>query len=611
MKPRVSVLAFVSRNFPALAIAALFAGAVAIVHGRRAAEAPPGVKTLRIGHWQLEAGVRDAFRELAAEYGRLHPDVRIVQDAIPESTYGQWMTTQLMGGTAPDMIQCGLGVPPHLMLQYFNRYMVPLSRYASQPNPHNKGTDLEGIPLQSTYKDGMINSYIPELQQYMLIPLSQFGVRIFYNRNLLRKLTGRESPPADFRAFLDVCRQIRSQADASGQPYTPISGSKYHIGMWESFMGDPLTFPLHRVADFNRDAFVGSDELYVAFKAGRLNFDHPAIVAKFRMLRAITEQFQPGFTGLGRDEAVFLFAQQRAVFITTGTWDARGLQEQAEGEFEVGVMDFPMPARDDSEFGAVIEGPIYERPSAGFAFAVTRTCKYPEVAADFLLFLASQRQNEKLNRIIGWIPAIRGADLDPLLRAFEPHLQGVYGCLNLYLGGETWLRWQQQFALFQVQRIDYAGLVASFQPFYLERGLTDFLEQQKDWRRALQGKEQFLAGLRARGMLGEGPARDMAWLRYRVAVSGGITPEIDHARQMQFVRGEIELPGQAPYEHSPETLARVRERLRAKRPRRRRARRPCRGSMALEGRAPASPRVLRLPSSSVHSLLRKEHHGSP
>ena len=47
-----------------------------------------------------------------------------VQDAIPEMVYGQWKTTQLMGGTAPDMIECGLGIPYHLLVQYYNRQLI-------------------------------------------------------------------------------------------------------------------------------------------------------------------------------------------------------------------------------------------------------------------------------------------------------------------------------------------------------------------------------------------------------------------------------------------------------------------------------------------------------
>jgi ABC-type glycerol-3-phosphate transport system substrate-binding protein len=72
---------------------------------RRREAAAVDTVTIRIAHWQLEAGAREGLAEAAAEYEKLHPHVRIIQEAIPESTYGQWMSTQLMGGTAPDIVR--------------------------------------------------------------------------------------------------------------------------------------------------------------------------------------------------------------------------------------------------------------------------------------------------------------------------------------------------------------------------------------------------------------------------------------------------------------------------------------------------------------------------
>ena len=42
-----------------------------------------GAVTLRIGHWLMHAGMREAFDEAAREYERLHPDVKVEQIAVP------------------------------------------------------------------------------------------------------------------------------------------------------------------------------------------------------------------------------------------------------------------------------------------------------------------------------------------------------------------------------------------------------------------------------------------------------------------------------------------------------------------------------------------------
>ncbi|MFH0881288.1 MAG: ABC transporter substrate-binding protein [Lentisphaerota bacterium] len=553
---------FLRTYFALIVVLATFAWAGLMIAVYRNKQTPPGAIVLRIGHWQLEASVRDAINIMAEDYRKIHPNVYIVQDAIPESVFGQWVSTQLMGGTAPDILQVGGGLPANIWLSYYNRYFMPLSRDVYRPNPYNKGTGLEATQLRQTYKDGMRTAYVDEMQEYISIPLSQFGVRIFYNKDLLKKLTGLDEPPHEYRAFLEACKKIGSQTNTAGQFYTPIAGSAYHFSMWEPMMFDPMTYGVIRRADFNRDAFVGNDEMYVAFKTGRVDFNFPPIAAKFRMMREITDQFQAGYTGLTRDEAVFLFAQQKAVFMTTGTWDARSLQQQAEGQFEVGVMDFPLPTKDDPYYGKIVEGPVYETPGSGFRFGITRTSQHPDIALDFMLFMASQASNEKLNRIIGWIPCIIGTKMDPFLEAFAPHLQGVYGAVNLWLGGETATKWVQMSSLYQVNQISYEDMAKEFQPFYIKQGMKDFQEQQRDWRRGMVQNERFLSSIRARALMAQGDESTSAWVKYRALTTARqVWSELTHSRQIKLIEKGPDLTAVGPYEYSPEVMEKIRARI--------------------------------------------------
>ena len=308
------VFTFIREKFALIVVIAVFVWASAMIAMYRNRQAPAGATVLRIGHWQLEASVRDALNEMARRYRELHPDVYIIQDAIPESVYGQWVSTQLMGGTAPDMVQVGAMLPANIWLSYYNRYFVALSREVNRPNPHNRGTELESTPLRSTYKDGMRTSYVDEMQEYMSVPLSMFGVRIFYNRDLLKKLTGSDEAPHEYRAFLAACAKIAGQKDPQGNNYIAIAGSGHHFGMWDSMMFDPLTYGAVRKADFNRDAFVGNDELYWrSRRAARLKF--PPFEAKFRMLREVTDFFRLRGSHATRPSST---AQQKAVFMITG-----------------------------------------------------------------------------------------------------------------------------------------------------------------------------------------------------------------------------------------------------------------------------------------------------
>ena len=548
--------------FAPIVILSAFTWSALAIYTARRKEVPPGTKiVLRIGHWQLEAGVRDALNVMAAKYHELHPDVTVVQDPIPEGTYGTWLTTQLMGGTAPDMLEPGQVLHP-ILVGYFIRYFLPITAAVDRPNPYNAGTEFAGVAWRKTFKDGMRNSYIDETQEFMTVPLSQFGVRVFYNKTLLKKLTGRAAPPHEFREFLALCDQIHLQQNEHGQTYIPIAGSVYHFNLWVELLAAPLTFGAVRQLDFNRDSTVSMDEFYIGLQTGRINFNFPPFAARFQLTRLLAHEFQTGWTGLSRDEAVFLFAQQRAVFITTGTWDAGGLREQAAGEFEVDVMDFPRPTKSDPEFGAVFEGPAYERPAGNFPFVITRTCQHPEVALDFLQFLTSQRGNEQLNHIIGWIPSVSGAKLRPELEAFVPHLEGVYGAMPTSIGGDTAIKWQQLVALFNVEQLDYRNLTETYRAYYDQRAPEEYAELQRNQRRSVGNDDQFVAGVRARALAATGPDAQRWWAQYRSLTATRVLFRNLNALFLDelLTAGPVS-NATAPYALSPTALANVRARL--------------------------------------------------
>ncbi len=557
---------FFRAYFALIVVVLTFAWSAFAIATYRAGQAPEGAITIRLGHWQLEASVRDAIEAMAKEYReKVNPRVYLVQDAIPEGTYGQWVSTQLMGGTAPDILQVGQMLPANIWFSYFQRYFVPLGKFVERENSYNKGTEFEGVPLRKTYKDGMKTAYVDEMQEYMSIPLAQFGSRVFYNRDLLRRLTGLEEPPEDYRGFLAVCEKIRVQKDEQGKNFIPIAGSGYHFGMMGGLMWETLTYRGIEKADFNRDGSVGNNEQFVAFRTGRMGFDFLPYRARFQMIRDLTPFFQSGYTGLTRDEAVFLFAQQKAVFMATGTWDARSLQQQAQGQFEVGIMKYPYPSPDDPFYGPVAPARPREQVGSGFQFGITRTSKHQDIALDFLLFMASKAGNQQLNAIIGWIPAIQHTETDPLLRAFEPNIVGTYGAMSFTLGGETAIRWNQLHALFQVGQIDYDKFAKEYLPFYLERGLMDYKEQSRDWRRGMHRNELFLAGIRARALFGVGGGEaNTEWIRYRsLTANRQVWAEIDRARQMDLMEKGVATDAVGPYEYSPAVMEKIKARIAA------------------------------------------------
>jgi raffinose/stachyose/melibiose transport system substrate-binding protein len=573
----------VLRGLPLILIAAAFLWSVATIVLRRTQEAPAGVVTLRIGHWQLETGVREAFRQLGADFAALpevqarYGKVQILQDAIPDSSYGQWLTSQMMGETAPDLVEMGM-LPDPILRSYESRYFLPLNALAAAPNPFNKGTPLEGLPLRETFSDGMRSGYAEELQSYTKVPLSRFTSRIFYNRTLLEKLTGKGEVPRDLGAFVALCREISQKTEArSGQRYIPIASSSWHLPHWLGNIAEPLTYPNVFVADYSRDGEVGSDEIFAAIDAGRMHLTDPPWEARFEVTRELTAEFNPGFAGIGRDEALFLFAQQKAVFISTGIWDVSSLQDQARGKFEVGIADFPRPSAGDPALERFALGPLYDPAWAAFPFGVYRLSKHPELAEDFLRYLASARGNEKLNQIVGWIPVISGARIPASLARFAPVDQGIFAAGSLTLGGDTLNAYTRAFSEFLTNPgYSYNDFLRDFLPAYRRLGRLDWDEMQRDYRRGEAPTERTLAAMRGQALLesalSKAPEAPSAtqfststpWLTYRnYLATRQVMLQLERHAIDQLVTPAGEAPRPvAPYDYLPEALVRARRHLR-------------------------------------------------
>jgi raffinose/stachyose/melibiose transport system substrate-binding protein len=560
-------LQFLRQSGAAIAIVGAFIWSAIVITNTREKEQPAGATVIRVGHWQLEPGFREALQHVISRYEALHPNVKVIIDSIPESTYAQWITTQLMGETAPDVIEIGHLTRP-IWIGYFSRYFIPLSDFAGLPNPYNKGTNLEGVPLRSTFKDGLASGYVEELQEIMRIPVSQHNVGLCYNKTLLKQLTGLEHPPTEYRAFLALCDKIAAQKNPRGQPYIPIAGQP---PMWEDRAFPPVSFRARESGDNSRDGLVSTDELFLAFRNGTLSFDSPPIRMRLKMVREVTAYFPNGYVGLKRDEMVFMFMQQRAVFLSAGTWDAAGLQLQSTGKFELGFTSFPRPAVDDPEYAGMIPGPVYENTlSVSPPFGVNRASHHPDVAIDFLLFLTSQKINEEFNRIAYWIPAVNGAETVDFMKQLEPRLEGIYGTIPfLFVGPNTEIAWAQVYSAFQARprnsdpNKDFEEAMeevrSSFEPLITgEMGFEDFSEFERTLRRNVERNEQLVSLVRGRVLTSSKPDSRDTWTKYRALVRDHQTWP-DAAFTLPRAIAEKRRPHPQSYRYTPEALERIRK----------------------------------------------------
>ena len=458
-----------------------------VLHNQATFESPDR-KVIRICHWQLEPGYREALDDIIAEYEQLHPDVKIIQIPIPESGYVQWVNTQLIGATAPDLVE--LRISEELDV-YLARFFYPTSEEIAEPNPYNAGTDLADVAWRDTFFDGMRNSYRKRLLDYYGIPMTFHTVRIYYNKEMFREILGSDRAPRTYRELIAVCDKIRAYAKANGRTLYPMAGSRYQTWMlWGRYYTSMTAGLLDRV-DRDYNGLAEPYEPYLALVRNDLDLLHPKLKAGHEVVRRLTAYFQPGFMAAYREDGVFMFVQRRAAMISTGSWDSLSLIEAAP--FEVGVFRFPYPTRDDPEFGPFFDGPYSEAGiGSGGLFGITRISRHKEVALDFMRYWTSRTVNERFNRRAHWLPCIRGARPLAKLEPFMPDLDGYGSIQSPIYGSASTVYWQQNW-LYVSGRIDFETLMARALPACKTMSWRDYEEFLRNQHRKMHHQERMLS----------------------------------------------------------------------------------------------------------------------
>ena len=413
-------------------VAGCFAVALARVARLRGEAADPGRVTVRLAHWQLEAGVQEAFDLVAREYEALHPHVRIVQMRIPQRVFAQWSLTQLVGGTAPDILEIG----PNLESLQQARYLTPLTDVVARPNPYNAGTELEGVPWRDTFIDGLAVGYDDKLGDYYGVPTFFATVRVYVNLELLREVTGGDALPATFDDFLRLCERTREHARRTGRQVVPISGSRDNAPYLLDELFEAMSQKLVQAYSRGQGFYPSQDSFFLALLAGDWTPRHPAVQAGLGLMREAGRFMQPGFLQLRREDALFAFTQGRALMLAAGSWESAGLAAQAR--FPLGVFRLPLPADDDPRYGEFTWGRPAETSGRAMTgpFGLTRDAPNPREALDFLHFLTSRVQHQRFVERSRWLPVVVGVEAPPAMRGFMPDLEGSLPGLNLRWGTE-------------------------------------------------------------------------------------------------------------------------------------------------------------------------------
>ncbi|RKX33006.1 MAG: hypothetical protein DRP71_11230 [Verrucomicrobia bacterium] len=421
---------------------------------------------IRLAHFLSEENVQSAFSKLAKDYEELHPDTRIVVQSVPQRAYQQWLNTQQIGGTTPDLFQ----LQARGDWTMASKFQEVLTSQVGQVNPYNVGTDLEGVPWRDTYTDGMEGGYFFSLLEFYGIPMTIESTRIFYNKDLFRRAAGSDRPPGNFGEWMEICAAIQAYGEGRDETIFPIAATRDYalLSGFNGFYVTAFTGGLAIPYDVNAGGGPTTQGTLWGFQTGTLDFDQERVRAAYDIQLELAENYQPGFMSDTADQARFLFIQGRAGMLLGNTYDLILFRDTAR--FDVGVFRIPLPDPDDPKYGRFVTGRIWEEPVTKFLFGLSKRSSHKEIALDFMKFATSLPNNEWFCRQLDWFPAIRGAETSDELQVFAPSGEGVSASLELVTGPDIGLYFDHNFLLFLGGHLSFDEFMDGLEEIWRTKG---------------------------------------------------------------------------------------------------------------------------------------------
>ena len=434
--------------------------------------------TIYFAHWQIERGPPDGIAAAIKRYEELNPRVHVVQLEIPGATiYPQWMRSNLVGNTGPDLMEWGAWLPGQKDIPA--RYFAPLTAELAKPNPYNKGTSQEKIAWLDTFHDKLLapKRDSPDPGQIYGVNITEVTLRLFCNVELMKQIMGKVIVPKDFNDLRKILAAVKEFSRKTGQPISGLAGSRDTTrAVAETVFAAPLIGVNQRLDDAGT-LYLYNRQMLAAYLAGRWNYREPAVLAGLQLVRESTNSMTPGFIQLRRDDAMIEFLRGQALFFFYGTWDATSLRRLAP--FKIQPMKLMQAMPDDPEVGKYVVGQGGEGiGETALSMYLNKDSRHPAEALDFLKFLTSVPGNQLFTDASLWLPAVNGVEVPEEIRNFRDYQEGLSFGQAPYdaIGTEVSMNWDRNFYLL-------AGDQGSAEQFAaaMDRAMPDAVLQDLKW----------------------------------------------------------------------------------------------------------------------------------
>jgi len=330
---------------------------------------------LRVQYWRsAEKPASDVLQEAKVEFEKLNPNIKIIFESTSYNERLTKLTTQFMGGMAPDVV----GVASVDVLNLVNlNFLRPIDSFIQESG---------GKKYKDLFFSTGFNLYTVNGQVYG-VPESLGTEGIFYNTEMFKKAgLDPNNPPQDWDTFLEYAKQLTKDTNGDGridQWGFALYGSP-GASTWGRFWQWFWTF--------------GSGVLTPDCKKTLL--DQPASQEAFKFYVELLTKYgvvPPNAVEIDYNAAQTMFAQGTVAMVQNGPWHV-GDMAYRNPKMKAGVdyLVTPLPVKKGVKRVAKIDG-------AGMC--ITTQSKNPEAAWKWISFWTSKEIQIKYTQRCSFLPA--------------------------------------------------------------------------------------------------------------------------------------------------------------------------------------------------------------
>lgn len=316
-------------------------------------------------------------REVVSEWNRLHPDILVKHQPVPEGESSEEVIlAAVVGKTTPDV--------------YSNMWPGDVESYvrAKQLVQLDFFADFDSVAMNRFTEDALDQGRSGDGHIYQLLWKTN-PIMLMYNKKMFQKV-GYDNPPETYSEYFEAAEKMTQDTNGDG-----------YIDHWVGIT-DIRARWRDRLFDFY-PLYIAASGGKTLIENGNVNFDNPTAVGVFLFFRTLfAKGYFPREITSGRRD---FFLHEMAGSRITGPWEIARTEKFKTEDFEYDFCHVPVPDGVKEPYYA------YGDPKS---IVIFKNTKYPEKAWEFVKFMISRDNDLKLLRITSQLPMRKGILEDKL-----------------------------------------------------------------------------------------------------------------------------------------------------------------------------------------------------